>query len=151
MFHIVDGEEFICDVMIDFLAEVDCKAIAFSSPTEYSHFVSSPGYKKPIAVFTDVQMPAMNGYEMINAVSKLAPDLKFVVISGAPEIRSEYMDKACMYLGKPFDLKTLIQVVENLMRCHVFSSADYHRCISIDNQKVFPLKNWACPKSKDCD
>jgi len=115
MFHIVDDKDLVREVMIELLIELGCKAISFGSPSEYINFVSDPDYKKPIAVFTDVQMPEMNGYKMINTVSKLVPDLKFVVISSAPEVRSEYLGADCTYLGKPFNLEKLKQLVENLM------------------------------------
>jgi len=127
------------------------EAISFGCPKDYLSFVNSPDFSNPIAVFTDVGMPAMTGYEMIGIVSELKPGLKFVVMTGEPEIRSEHVNKACMYLAKPFTLASLLKVLRSIIQCHDFSPDYDHRCTSADNRRLFPIKSWSCPqKSKGC-
>lgn len=153
MFHIVDDEEFISELVEEIIQDHGYDTMSFNCPEEYIGFVKSPEYKAPIAVFTDVTMPAMNGYEMLDVISQHAPDLKFAVMTGECEIRSEHIHKACMYLKKPFAPESLIKVLDSLIRCHASSPSDDHGCTSanVDNRKMFPIENWSCPHTGgDC-
>ena len=151
MFHVIDDTDAICKVVTAMFKHQGYETISFGCPKDYINFVNSPDFSKPIAVFTDVTMPAMTGYEMIDIASELKPDLKFVVMTGEPEIRSEHANKACMYLAKPFTLARLLKVVSSLIQCHAFSPDYDHRCSSVDDRRIFPIKNWDCPqKSKGC-
>jgi len=145
MFHIIDDEEFVREVIVEFLEVDGHKVISFGSPTEYIKFINGTDFQKPIAVFTDVNMPEMNGYLLINEVSKLVSGMKFVVMTGEAEIRSEHANKACMFLTKPFVIDNVRKVVGRLIRCHASSPADEQGCASVDNREVFPIENWSCP------
>jgi len=151
MFHVVDDTDFICEVVTAMLKHLGHDTMSFSCPKDYISLVNSPDFITPVAVFTDVEMPEMNGYEMMNAVSKLKPDLKFVVMTGEPKIRSEHVNMACMYLSKPFKSKDFIRVVDNLLRCDIHAPSDEYGCAGIDNREIFPITNWSCPhKCSDC-
>jgi len=151
MFHVVDDTESICKIVTAMLKHHGHEAISFGCPKDYISFVRSPGFRTPVAVFTDVTMPAMTGYEMMDIVSELRPELRFVVLTAAPEIRAEHANKACMYLAKPFTLASLLKVVGSLIQCHAFSPAYDHRCTSVDNRQIFPIENWSCPhRCEDC-
>ena len=150
MFHVVDDEDFVREVVVEMLNEHGYDARSFACPKDYIDFVDSSDFKNPIAVFTDVSMPAMSGYEMINIVSKLKQGLKFVVMTGEPEIQSEYMNKACMYLGKPFSWESFVGVVDSMIRCHAFEPASDHGCTN-DQREMFHIEDWSCPhKCNDC-
>ena len=151
MFHIVDDTDSVREVVIAMLKHHGYETISFGCPKEYISFVSSPGFSNPIAVFTDVTMPAMTGYEMMAIVSELRSELRFVVMTAEPEIRSEHATKACMYLAKPFTLASLLKVVGSLIQCHASSPSDEHGCSSVDNRQQFPIENWSCPhRCEDC-
>jgi len=151
MFHIIDDEDFVCDVITEIIEDHGYEAIAFGSPTDYISFVNSADFRTPIAVLTDVNMPAMNGYEMIDAVSKIRSGLKFVIMTAEYAIRSVDTDKACMFLGKPFNPDNLLKMLDSLIQCHSFLPADDHGCISADHREMFPIENWSCPhNNRDC-
>lgn len=72
---------------------------------------------------TDIQMPLMNGIELIKAVKKLNYPLKIIVISGFAEFeyaRESIKFNVCEYLLKPFATKRLLEVAlrvrEELMK-----------------------------------
>ena len=151
MFHVVDDTDSIREAVKTMLERQGFETISFGHPKDYINFVCSPEFRDPVAVFTDVTMPDMNGYELMDIVSRLKPELKFVVMTAEPEIKSEHANRACMYLDKPFRMGDMIKVVESLVRCHAFSPADDHGCDNIDDRHLFPIKNWSCPHScKDC-
>jgi len=151
MFHVIDDADFVREFVVGVIKEHGYESISFSCPEEYIDFVNSPDYKNPIAVLTDVTMPKMSGYQMMDIVSKLKSDLKFIIMTGEPEIRSEFIDRACMYLGKPFSPESLIKVIDSLIRCHVFSPSDEHGCDSADHRNIFPIEEDSCPhRCNDC-
>ena len=61
--------------------------------------------KTPDIVITDIQMPRINGLELIAAVSEKKLDIKFVIISGYKDF--EYAHKAIQYGVKSYLLKPI--------------------------------------------
>lgn len=115
LFHIVDDQPIICAYVSELLKEVGHEPRFFLSPVDYLEYLKSNRYMKPAAIFTDISMPSMGGYEMIRRVQLDYPDQKFVIVSGKPEIRSEFRDREeWLFLNKPFDGKSLYRVVEML-------------------------------------
>jgi len=151
MFHVVEDTECIRNLVEVIIQRHGFETMSFSCSEEYIDFVNSPGYSRPVAVFTDVSMPGKNGYEMMSIVSRLKSGLKFVVMTGEPGIRSEYMNLACMYLGKPFTLANVAEVLSSIFRCHAFSPEEENGCCDSDSRKIFKLDNWSCPhRCSDC-
>jgi len=150
MFHIIDDANINCKIVTAMLKHQGYEAMSFGCPKDYISFVNNSDYKNPIAVFIDIVMPAMTGFEMMNVVSELKPDLRFVLMTSQPDTRSEHANKACMYLAKPITSRNLIKVVGTLIQCGAYSPAFDHKCTSADNRRIFPIKNWSCPhRSKD--
>lgn len=151
VFHIIDDNSFVRELVSDLIIDLGYKTKVFSCPKDYIDFVSSPDYEKPVGIFTDITMPLMNGYEMINIVSNLVSNLKFVVMTGEPEIHSKYIAKSCMYLGKPFSPESIEKVVEKLITCHNSEPSCKIGCSKHDDRKNFPLTDWTCPnRRKEC-
>jgi len=145
MFHIIDDTHFVCDLMEEVIRTHGYPALSFNHAEEYIEYVKSPRFKKPIAVFVDIIMPDMDGYDLISNVSKLIPDTRFVVMTSEPKIRSKHINDACMYLGKPLIPKHVIKVIDSLLRCQAFSPDQEHRCHCNDHRELFPTDNWSCP------
>lgn len=117
LFHIVDDQPIICAYVSELLKEVGHESQFFLSPVEYLEYLKSNRYMKPAAIFTDISMPSMGGYEMIRRVQIDYPDQRFIIVSGKPEIRSEFRDREeWLFLNKPFDRKSLYSVVDMLDR-----------------------------------
>lgn len=69
------------------------------------------------AVITDINMPIMNGLEMIKILKDKKPELPVIVMSAHTE--TEYIEKAKElgvenYLLKPFDFIKFIELITNM-------------------------------------
>ena len=80
--------------------------------------------KPPLLVLLDLQMPVMNGREMLQRM-RATPDLKevpVVIISGFGfEWEAELMG-AQGYIGKPFEAQELESTIANLLRPRLVTS-----------------------------
>jgi len=114
LFHVIDDQPIICEFMSSIFHDMGHETRVFNSPVAYLNFLGSDEYTAPAAVFSDVSMPLMSGYEMIRRVMIEHPDQKFIVISGKPEIQDEYRNYACMFLNKPFAVEDLEEIIESL-------------------------------------
>lgn len=67
-------------------------------------------------VLTDVEMPAMNGRELIQKIKEVDEKVFIAVLSGSLDYASELKDSSNMYITKPAGLeeikKLLINVIE---------------------------------------
>lgn len=73
--------------------------------------------RRPDLVITDINMPEMDGIEVIMAVSKGTPGLPVIAISGGGRMPKELLLQSAEVLGamttlqKPFDLEELDEAV----------------------------------------
>jgi len=73
---------------------------------------------KPDMVFTDVQMPGMNGFQLLARLRKLRPDVDVVIITGYGGVQGAIdaiRDGASDYLLKPLDLDELEGVIDRCL------------------------------------
>ena len=112
MFHVIDDAAFVREMMITFLEKQGYQVKAFCNAIEYIAFVKSEEFKEPVCSFTDVNMPRMNGYEMIDVILNLKPELQFVLMTSELTIREEYLGKVSQHLAKPFRFAEVVQIVQ---------------------------------------
>lgn len=70
------------------------------------------------AIFLDVSMPRMNGYEAYLEIRKIAPEIPILVVSGlkmTPEIQELQQKGEVNFLSKPFHEVELIKALRNTM------------------------------------
>ncbi|MFV9614534.1 MAG: sigma-54-dependent transcriptional regulator [Gammaproteobacteria bacterium] len=75
--------------------------------------------KDIVLVLSDVQMQPMNGHELLKNCKKLFPELAVVLMTAYGTIENAVNamhDGAVDYLVKPFEYKTLIEMVERIIR-----------------------------------
>ena len=77
-------------------------------------------------LITDLEMPEMNGFELLAWVSRHVPQLPIIVMTafGTPEIESRLAEfEALQYLEKPLDLNTLEKAIlaglENVAKSYI--------------------------------
>jgi CheY-like chemotaxis protein len=70
---------------------------------------------KPDMVLTDLQMPVMDGWEMIAEIRKLSSTTPIIVISAYEYDNSEHM--VCDSIVKPVIKDTLFEKIESCVKC----------------------------------
>lgn len=146
MFHVVDDDAAVRETYADLLMALGYQVKVFATPRSYLDFVRSPEFVMPLATITNVGMPGMNGYEMMQEVHAFQPMLKFVVATGSPPlIDHAYKSKACMYLNKPFHIDTLKSITDKLSRCIAHGASREIGCAGCDHRDRFHLDDWSCP------
>ena len=68
-------------------------------------------------LITDVQMPRMNGYELVEAVLPLRPDLKILLMTGYTQTApaEHFIARGVQILYKPFNLELLCSVAGRMV------------------------------------
>jgi len=115
LFHIIDDQPFFCSFLEGILDSLGHESIPFTAPEDYLAYVESSEYRNPGAVFCDVKMPVMSGYELMNRTLEIQPDKRFVLMSGGLEIRAQYEPGVYRLLRKPLELPRLEELVLELM------------------------------------
>jgi len=127
------------------LLKIDVESQSFASAQAYIDYVNSTSFQLPVATFTDIMMPLMNGYEMIANIHAAHGEMKFIIATNEPRIRNEYMHLACLYLAKPYSLDKLAAVVAQLKHCHSCGASKPQACTASDDRQAFHVSNWSCP------
>ncbi len=118
MFHIIDDEKHIGEMISNIMSYLGYRSKIFLCPSEYIHYTNQAEYKSPVAIFSDVRMPKMSGFEMMDTVLKTKPNLKFVMMSGYSLERKKKCNQPHHFLYKPFEVSCLIEILESLMKEH---------------------------------
>lgn len=112
---VVDDDDLIRDLFRDALEEVGEVEVV----TERSGFrAMSRVHEEPYdLVFCDIMMPGFNGWQTIEQITEIRPDLRIIVITGygTKDIVDQALDKGardCM--KKPFDIAEIREAVENI-------------------------------------
>jgi CheY-like chemotaxis protein len=75
------------------------------------------GARRPDVVLTDINMPGLDGHEVISAIRVLHPDVPIIAVSGGGEIPEDELLMTAARLGarevirKPFDFRQLVGAV----------------------------------------
>ena len=151
MFHVVDDNEPLLEFLTTFIEDTGYKVQGFRSPVEYLEYVKSPEFSPPLAIFSDIQMPILDGFEMLRKVRELHPSIRSAVISAYPSRGTEDRDQSCAYLEKPMSMESLEKMIRTFATC-VESGPDpkLYECNSSGDQTVFALDRWSCPHAARC-
>ncbi len=80
------------------------------------------GKNPPDLVLTDINMPGLDGHDVIEAIQMLHPDVPIIAISGGgPDTKEELLLKASalgadQIIMKPFEFPQLVSAVERALR-----------------------------------
>ncbi len=102
---------------------------------------------KPDVIISDIKMPCMDGLELVERAKDIAPDLKFIILSGFPDfsyaqqaIRLETVD----YILKPPDYR---DIINNLKKVE-FMLEEKQNKLNEENELKY-LKEIALNQTKD--
>ena len=152
MFHIVDDDEDIREVIEGLLGLMGHESKSFSCPFDYLEYVKSDDFSTPYALLSDVQMPKMNGYEMIEQVRQLHPEIRTAIISGFPKYEGETKASSCAFLNKPIVIEEFQHIIESFVKCHEKGpNAEVYGCGSPQRHEDFDIEAWQCPHGSRCE
>jgi len=149
MFHIIDDGEIAASLLAQMIGLFGEEATFFLSPVKYLEYAKSPEYQKPIAVFTDVDMPKINGHELIEKTRRIHPETKFVIVSGRPAIEHDEKTCVCVHLCKPFYPDDIEQVIHTLKACSNWQPSPLFGCEKLSDLSLRNSVKWTCPHIKE--
>lgn len=110
----VEDEDDLIEIISDTLTKLESNFLTAGNGQEALEILSD---NKVDIVVTDINMPVMNGLDMIESIRKLYPTLPVIVMSAHTE--TEYIKRAeelgvKNYLIKPFDFIKFIELVASM-------------------------------------
>jgi len=151
MFHVVDDNLIGGKNTAKIVRLFDAEAMHFTSALDYLEYVRSDDYRQPSAIFTDIFMYGMDGYELIEEILAIHPDQKFVVMSGRPNINHPSKNKACFYLSKPFYIRDVEKIIYKINKCKMGGPSPEIGCANDCDRTEFCLKDWRCPQLENLE
>ncbi len=107
---IVEDEAMIRMVAADALA--DCGIVAWEAGDADEALNALNQHPSISLLFTDVNMPGdMNGIDLARRVHEVRPDVELIVTSGATIIANDDLPDHGTFLGKPYPVDRLVQIV----------------------------------------
>lgn len=114
---VVDDEPLICDILTTYLTENGFEVHGFHHPKEALDFFESYHPDIDLAIL-DVVMPEMSGYELLDKMNRIKPDLSVVFLSGYSEenkMPGHVVNNVKAYLEKPLRLKEILSRIESII------------------------------------
>lgn len=110
---IVDDDKLQQQLLLEMFARVEGILLDITSTTHACEAIQLAHDIKPDIVFTDIEMPEMNGNEIMKRIRENGMAMKFVAITAhepsiMPKLRNEGFD-ACLF--KPFSVQTLAATI----------------------------------------
>lgn len=110
---IVDDDKLQLQLLLEMFARAEGILLDITSTTHTCEAIQLAHDIKPDIVFTDIEMPEMNGNEIMKRIRENGMAMKFVAITAhepsiMPELRNEGFD-ACLF--KPFSVETLAATI----------------------------------------
>ncbi|HZC77128.1 MAG TPA: response regulator [Ktedonobacterales bacterium] len=108
----MDDEADIVDILAEALRADGHVAETFTHPVRACEYIlASP----PALVVTDLYMPYLSGAELVTQVRAVFSSLPIIIMSASANIRGLALVPAQGFLGKPFDLDELSELVAKLL------------------------------------
>jgi signal transduction histidine kinase/CheY-like chemotaxis protein len=112
---VVDDEEAVRQLLCEILEDAGCEAAQAASGREALALFDAGRFD---AVFTDIGMPGMSGWELAHAVRERDPDVPLAVITGWGETVGDSQREQARVnwlMSKPFSMAQIIQVCDEVI------------------------------------
>ena len=113
---VVDDEEYVRDLLRDILEKEGCEAVVAEGGHQALSLIENGSFD---AVFTDVGMPDMNGWELSRAVRERNRHIPVAVITGWGEAVGSHERQAARVdwvVAKPFDTPQIVEMAHEVFR-----------------------------------
>ena len=109
---VVEDNKLIRELVVNvFMYCVNRDVLSFENGVEAWNYLANQGTAD--IVVSDVDMPNMNGFELLSKIKERYPNKIFILMSGDPS-NEKYAKElgADSFLAKPFNLKDLFNIVQ---------------------------------------
>lgn len=119
MFHIVEPDSGLRQLLKTALEKRGYSASAFATPDAYLEYFDSEQFSAPIAILSACLMPGMHCFELIEIIRQRLPQQRLLVISNViPKHKEEeLLGHFCFRLPKPFRMDELFTLLEAFGHC----------------------------------
>jgi DNA-binding response OmpR family regulator len=113
---VIDDDPRVLESVEELLASCGYKVLPFPS---VEAFIGANGFQQVDCVISDIGMPGMTGWELLQIARTEHPDLPVILITARDEEyrRAPVKGKGARYLfRKPFDAKELLAALDTILR-----------------------------------
>ena len=113
---VVDDETHVREVLIEALEAEGCEVVSAESGEIALHLFDQYDGKFD-AVFTDIGMPSMNGWELVTEIRQRSENMPIAIISGwadAISVQTRNAVKADWVVAKPFDIDRISKIAQEI-------------------------------------
>lgn len=109
---VVDDDTQVCDLTVTALTYcVNRQVLSFENAKQAWNYIEEGGSVD--MVISDVEMPGMNGFELLKKVREKYPDKIFILTSGVPDYeKKSRVAGADAFLAKPYEINDLFSIVQ---------------------------------------
>ncbi len=115
---VVDDETHVREVLIEALEADDCEVVSAQSG-EIALALYDQHEGKFDAIFTDIGMPEMSGWELVTEIRERSKTVPIAIISGwadAISVQTKNAVKADWVVAKPFDINKISSIAQEIIR-----------------------------------
>jgi signal transduction histidine kinase/ActR/RegA family two-component response regulator len=120
---VVDDEEYVRDLLRDILEKEGCEAVVAEGGRQALSLFDRENFD---AVFTDIGMPDMNGWELSRALRQRDCKIPVAVITGWGEAVGSHERQAAQVdwvIAKPFETPQIVEMVQDVSRRRVVTQS----------------------------
>jgi len=130
----------------------DFNIVTFERGAEAIDYLSAPNDAK--VIIADMQMPEMNGIELLKAVKDIAPNIRRLMLTGNSDQETAMAaineGKVFRFIRKPCETDELITIINQALEDYNFQKADVGGLIESSQASETAVniqKNFLYPKS----
>lgn len=139
---VVDDDRDVLNTLSEILAELRLNPVTAGDGVEALEKIRT---RKIDLIITDLMMPNLDGFELINRTRQLNANIPIAVISGHGEVKnvvSALSRGAFNFITKPFTIKEIEQVVKRGLRLREFSLGTHRLLEGIRNTTEMEVPNY---------
>lgn len=145
MIHVVDDNQVVLDIMVELIESFGFRARPFISARNYLLHAASDDFDPPLAVITDVMMPEIDGFTLMQRVRAHHPEIRFVIMSGEDQSPTSDRLGACIYLRKPIHFDMLDSTFRHLRQCRDCGASNELARSWPDERERYGILEQGCP------
>ena len=111
---VVEDEPLVRLVAVELIEDAGWRAIEAADAADALTALSAHPHVR--VLFTDINMPGMDGLELARCVHGMYPDIELVVTSGKRALADIELPDDGTFLAKPYDAQKLVSVIGSKLR-----------------------------------